>query len=106
MKVNVEARRAMNRIAVVTSGGDAPGMNAAVRAIVRVGSDMGVEMIGVRNGYEGLIDGDFVPLGNPRCQRDPASGRHLPGHGAERRVPRQRRCQASGRLQTCKAAGH
>ena len=49
----------MKRMAVVTSGGDAAGMNAAVRAIVRVGTDMGMEMFGVRNGYEGLIATTF-----------------------------------------------
>src|SRR5665811_27900 len=65
----------MKRIAVVTSGGDAPGMNAAVRAIVRVGNDIGMEMFGVRNGYEGLIDGDIIPLGN----RDVSEILHLGG---------------------------
>lgn len=54
----------MKRIAVVTSGGDAPGMNAAVRAIVRVCSGSGIEVFGVRRGYEGLIEGDMMPLGN------------------------------------------
>ncbi len=47
----------MARIAVLTSGGDAPGMNAALRAILRVGTQLGTEVIGVDNGYEGLIDG-------------------------------------------------
>lgn len=54
----------MKRIAVVTSGGDAPGMNAALRAIVRTGSGMGMETFGVRNGYEGLLAGDFLRLGD------------------------------------------
>jgi 6-phosphofructokinase 1 len=53
----------MERIAVLTSGGDAPGMNAAVRTVVRTGIDRGWEVLGVRNGYLGLINGDFVPLG-------------------------------------------
>lgn len=44
----------MKRIAVLTSGGDAPGMNAAIRAAVRTGLDLGLEMFGVRNGYAGL----------------------------------------------------
>lgn len=65
----------MKRMAVVTSGGDAPGMNAAVRAIVRVGNDIGMEMFGVRNGYEGLIEGDIMPLGN----RDVSEILHLGG---------------------------
>ena len=55
--------RQIRRIAVLTSGGDAPGMNAAVRAIVRAGLDRGCETIGVRNGYTGLMSGELVPLG-------------------------------------------
>jgi len=51
------------RIAVLTSGGDAPGMNAAIRAVVRTGVQKGWEVFGVRLGYEGLIDGKFIPLG-------------------------------------------
>jgi 6-phosphofructokinase 1 len=47
----------MKRIAVLTSGGDAPGMNAAVRAVVRTGIDKGWEMFGVRHGYAGLLEG-------------------------------------------------
>ena len=49
----------MNKIAVLTSGGDSPGMNAAVRAVVRCGLDRGMEVYGIERGYEGLIDGDF-----------------------------------------------
>lgn len=52
----------MKRIAVLTSGGDAPGMNAAVRAIVRCGIDLGWEVFGVRRGFAGLIAGCFEPL--------------------------------------------
>ncbi len=53
----------MKRVAVLTSGGDAPGMNAAVRAVVRTGIAAGLEMFGVRRGYAGLMDGDLIPLG-------------------------------------------
>lgn len=53
----------MNRLAVLTSGGDAPGMNAAIRAVVRCGVSLGIEMFGIRHGYSGLIAGDFLPLG-------------------------------------------
>ena len=52
----------MKRIAVLTSGGDAPGMNAAIRAVVRTGLDHGYEMFGVRNGFAGLIAGQFVRM--------------------------------------------
>ena len=53
----------MKRLGVLTSGGDAPGMNAAVRAVVRAGIDKGWDVHGVRCGYAGLIAGDFVQLG-------------------------------------------
>ncbi|MBM4429817.1 MAG: 6-phosphofructokinase, partial [Chloroflexi bacterium] len=52
----------MKRIAVLTSGGDAPGMNAAIRAVVRTGIDKGWEVYGVRQGYAGLIAGNMGPL--------------------------------------------
>lgn len=50
------------RIGVLTSGGDAPGMNAAVRAVTRLALYKGVEVMGIYNGYQGLIDGDIKPL--------------------------------------------
>lgn len=49
----------MKRIAVLTSGGDSPGMNAAIRAVVRCGIDKGMEVYGVSRGYEGLLDGEI-----------------------------------------------
>ena len=53
----------MKRIAVLTSGGDAPGMNAAIRAVVRGGIEKGWEVYGVHHGYEGLISENLDPLG-------------------------------------------
>ena len=50
------------KIAVITSGGDSPGMNAAVRAVVRMGADLGAEVYGVKRGYAGLIEGDLTLL--------------------------------------------
>lgn len=52
----------MKRIAVLTSGGDAPGMNAAIRAVVRGGIEQGWEVYGVRSGYAGLIAGNLRRL--------------------------------------------
>ncbi|MBO5339905.1 MAG: 6-phosphofructokinase [Oscillospiraceae bacterium] len=52
----------IKRIGVLTSGGDAPGMNAAVRAVVRTALSYGVECIGIRRGWNGLINGDFVRM--------------------------------------------
>ena len=51
-----------DRVAVLTSGGDAPGMNAAVRAAARVGAEFGLDMVGVEDGYAGLIEGRVAPL--------------------------------------------
>lgn len=53
----------MKRIAVLTSGGDAPGMNAAIRAVVRTSLSKGWEAFGVRHGYSGLISGNLTPMG-------------------------------------------
>lgn len=50
------------KVAVLTSGGDAPGMNAAIRAVARCGIDKGWEIIGVNQGYAGLVNGDYRPL--------------------------------------------
>lgn len=52
----------MKKIGVLTSGGDSPGMNAAVRAVVRTASFHGLEVVGVKRGYDGLIEADFVDL--------------------------------------------
>lgn len=52
----------MNTIGVLTSGGDAPGMNAAVRAVVRTAIALGMNVKGIRRGYNGLIEGDIIDL--------------------------------------------
>lgn len=52
----------IKRIGVLTSGGDAPGMNAAVRSVVRSALSLGIEVIGIRHGWNGLISGDVVKL--------------------------------------------
>lgn len=52
----------MKKIAVLTSGGDSPGMNAAIRAVVRSGLDQGLEVFGVRQGFAGLMAGDWRHL--------------------------------------------
>ncbi|MBI3849095.1 MAG: 6-phosphofructokinase [Verrucomicrobia bacterium] len=51
------------KLAVLTSGGDAPGMNAALRSIVRVGVGHGLEIIAIRRGFKGLLLDEFMPLG-------------------------------------------
>ena len=52
----------MKKIGVLTSGGDAPGMNAVIRAVTRAAIAKGMEVVGVRRGYNGLINGDIIPL--------------------------------------------
>ncbi len=60
---------AVKKIAVFTSGGDAPGMNAALRAVVRTASHFNIECYGVREGYNGLINDDFTKMG-PRSVKN------------------------------------
>ena len=64
----------IKRIGVLTSGGDSPGMNAAVRAVVRTAISCGVQCVGIRRGWQGLINSDFVQL-------DAASVGHIIGKG-------------------------
>ena len=64
----------IKRIGVLTSGGDAPGMNACVRSIVRTALFHGIECYGIRRGYHGLIHGDIVKM-------DEKSVSHVLDHG-------------------------
>jgi len=52
----------LSKIGIITSGGDAPGMNSCIRAVVREAAANGIQAIGVNNGYDGLISGDFQVL--------------------------------------------
>lgn len=52
----------MQKLGVLTSGGDAPGMNACIRAVVRSALGKGIEVVGIRRGYSGLLAGEFVQL--------------------------------------------
>ncbi|MFK8267625.1 6-phosphofructokinase [Capnocytophaga cynodegmi] len=63
------SEKKINKIAVLTSGGDAPGMNAAIRAVVRTCAYHNVAVLGVYRGYQGMIEEDFVEL-NARSVRD------------------------------------
>ncbi len=58
----VVKRKKLEKIAVFTSGGDAPGMNAAIRAVTRAAIAQNLKVVGVRHGYQGMIEGDFIPL--------------------------------------------
>ena len=52
----------IRRIGILTSGGDAPGMNAAIRAVTRVALANGFEVMGIKDGYRGLVDGNYIPM--------------------------------------------
>lgn len=52
----------MQKIGVLTSGGDAPGMNAAIRAVVRAGLHNGLEVFGIQEGYKGLLNSEIIPM--------------------------------------------
>ena len=52
----------IKKIGVLTSGGDAPGMNAAIRAVTRTAIYNGLEVVGIRHGYMGMINANFKPL--------------------------------------------
>jgi len=55
-------KRKLQKIGVFTSGGDAPGMNAAIRAVTRAAIANKLKVVGIRRGYQGMIEGDFIPL--------------------------------------------
>ena len=59
----------IKRIGVLTSGGDAPGMNAAIRSVVRCANSHGIEVYGIRRGYNGLINNDMILLNNKTVGR-------------------------------------
>lgn len=52
----------LRKIGVLTSGGDSPGMNAAIRAVTRTAISNGIEVVGIRDGYKGLVEGNYVPF--------------------------------------------
>src|SRR5690606_30221231 len=52
----------IKNIAVLTSGGDSPGMNAGIRAVIRTGIYHGINMFGIRRGYDGMVQGDICPM--------------------------------------------
>jgi len=73
----------MSGIAVLTSGGDAPGMNAAIRAITKVAASHGVPTWGVEQGYDGLIDGAFRPLIRRNKAGEPAPLHEVESEGGQ-----------------------
>ena len=86
----------MKKIAILTSGGDAPGMNAAIRAVTRAGVAAGMEVVGVRRGYNGLLENDIYPLDARSVANILQMGGTMPVHGAQPRIQHARRRQKSG----------
>ena len=76
----------LKRIGIITSGGDSPGMNPAIRSIVRTGISMGIEVVGIQNGYQGIFDKEFMTLGTVEV-----SGRI---RDADHRLPIERKAEA------------
>ena len=68
----------ISKIGVFTSGGDAPGMNAAIRAVVRACTYYKKNCFGIMRGYEGMIEGDFIKLGCPFSGKYHSTRRHDP----------------------------
>src|SRR5215467_2351557 len=75
-----------DRVGLLTSGGDAPGMNAALRAAVRVGRALGLEMVGIEEGYRGLLDSRFVVMDMRLLDEAARRGGTLLGSAREKRL--------------------
>ena len=90
--VSMQGLLPADRVGILTSGGDAPGMNAALRAAAKVGAGLGLLVLGVEEGYKGLMEGRIREL-NPRALDEAARrGGTLLGN------PRARRVYASGTI--------
>ena len=57
-----DPKKQIRSIGVLTSGGDAPGMNAAIRAVVRTALNFGIDVYGIYDGYRGLVEGNIVKM--------------------------------------------
>ena len=69
-------------IGIVTSGGDAPGMNAAIRAVTRVGHCKGFQVIGFERGWDGLLTNTFQKFDSSQRRRHNPARRHHTSHAA------------------------
>lgn len=64
----------IRKIGVLTSGGDSPGMNAAIRAVTRSALSNGIEVVGIRDGYKGLVEGSYIPFQRSSVSETIATG--------------------------------
>lgn len=60
--MSISVKQKIKKVAVMTSGGDAPGLNACIRAVVRTATFNRLKIVGIQHGFEGLISGDFIPM--------------------------------------------
>ena len=81
------------RIGILTSGGDAPGMNPAIRAVTRCALDKGMEVVGIHEGWQGVVDGGDTVRAIQLAQRrrSPSVRRHRPGHRSLGGIPHRGR---------------
>jgi 6-phosphofructokinase 1 len=81
----------MKKIAVLTSGGDSPGMNACIRAVVRTSIYHQIGVVGIKRGYDGLIEGDFIALESKSVSNIMQTWRHYAKNGSQQAFCYQRR---------------
>ena len=90
---------ARKHVAVLVGGGDCPGLNAVIRAVARRYFEHGWDVVGIREGWHGLVDGITQSLGPQEISGNPAAWRHDPRNDAHEPVPDSRtayrRCSAT-----------
>ncbi len=102
----MEPLRPGDRVALLTSGGDAPGMNAALRAAAKVGTALGLEMLGVEEGYKGLMEGRVRALGLRALDEAARRGGTLLGSARSKRFMTQEgRAQAQESIRATRLSG-
>ena len=93
------AEKIIRTIGVLTSGGDAPGMNAAIRAVVRTALGKGLKVRGIRRGYQGLLNEEIIDLSARDVSDTHPARRHDSSDSALRRdAHRRRTAEGSGDL--------
>ena len=100
--------KTIKKIGVLTSGGDSPGMNAAIRAVVRAGLYYEIEMYGIYRGYEGMIQNDIKKLESKHITHVLERGGTFlkSARSAEFRTPEGRQTRSSLILQRIRCAGN
>lgn len=106
MTTTLQALRRGDRLALLTSGGDAPGMNAALRAAAKVGSSLGLEVLGVEEGYKGLMEGRISAVNLRNLDEAARRGGTVLGSSRSKTFPtEQGRAQAEEALRAARISG-